>query len=568
MALVHPDNPRTTGPSDPLRVGLLVDSMTQPAWVERALRRMIEAGDSRFVIVVRNAAPAPDAPSSRAGSWWRNRRHILFAAYTRFDRRNLPIDNNPFAPVDVSAMLGGAPVIDVVPRQTRMTDTIEDCDLGRIRAAEPDVLIRLGFRILRGGILTAAPHGVWSYHHGDNARYRGGPPCFWEVIEDAPVTGIILQRLTETLDGGDVLYRSWGATNRYSVERNRVEAYWKGAEFLARALRRLRMDGALAPDDAPLTYGHRLYVAPRNAEMAKGIAGFASRRAAEKWRTLTEFQQWFLAYRYRTGIDATNVEPDLTPFRFTPILPPKDRFWADPFPVRIGSADFILFEDYPYASRRGVISVLELGPRGPVGGAQVVLSRDYHLSYPFAFTWRGEHWLLPESADVGRVELYRARRPPFDWDLESVLIDELPLADCTLAEIDGRWWMFATSAAMGASFWDELHLFHASSPLGPWTPHLRNPVVSDVRSARPAGALFRRGGRWYRPSQDCSRGYGSAMNLQRIVRLTESAYEEETVGRILPDWAPRLTGTHTINALGGLTVIDARRKVRWMSLRG
>jgi hypothetical protein len=125
--------------------------------------------------------------------------------------------------------------------------------------------------------------------------------------------------------------------------------------------------------------------------------------------------------------------------------------------------------------------------------------------------------------------------------------------------------MFANTAVAGASFWDELHLYHAPTPMGPWTPHRRNPVVSDVRSARPAGTLFQRSGAWYRPSQDCSRSYGSALNIQRILRLDESTYLEETVGRVAPDWAPGLTGVHTVNALGGLTVIDARGRVRqWL----
>ena len=139
--------------------------------------------------------------------------------------------------------------------------------------------------------------------------------------------------------------------------------------------------------------------------------------------------------------------------------------------------------------------------------------------------------------------------------------DVLALADCTLAEIGGTWWMFANSPVPGASYWDELHLFHAPSPIGPWTPHRLNPVVSDVRTARPAGALFQRGGAWYRPSQDSSGGYGSATNIQRIVRLDEHHYEEATVARLLPQWQPGLTGVHTVNALGGLTVIDVKRRI-------
>ena len=286
------------------------------------------------------------------------------------------------------------------------------------------------------------------------------------------------------------------------------------------------------------------------------------RRVSEKWRTLFSYDQWFLAYRRRGGLPDESREPDLSPFRFKSVMPPKDRFWADPFPMRVKGADFILFEDYPYATKRGVISALEMGPDGPKGAPQVVLSLDYHLSYPFLFEWRGEWFMIPETTDVGRVELYRATRAPSEWKLEQVLIEGMPLADCTLAEIEGRWWMFANSAAPGASFWDELHLFHAPTPLGPWTPHRRNPVVSDVRASRPAGGLFRSRGSWYRPAQDCSGGYGSAMNIQRIVRLDLLEYQQEHVARVSPDWMPGLTGTHTLNALGGLTVIDVKHRVR------
>jgi len=106
--------------------------------------------------------------------------------------------------------------------------------------------------------------------------------------------------------------------------------------------------------------------------------------------------------------------------------------------------------------------------------------------------------------------------------------------------------------------WDELHVFHADSPLGPWTPHPRNPVVSDVRRARPAGRLFRYNGAWYRPAQDCAAGYGAGLAIQRITRLDTERYEEAPVASLTPSWRSGLTGFHTVNAAGGLTVIDVR----------
>lgn len=75
----------------------------------------------------------------------------------------------------------------------------------RIRQKQLDVLIRFGFNILRGEILTAAKHGVWSYNHGDGDYYRGGPAHFWEVYEGNPISGAMLQVPTEELAAGTVL---------------------------------------------------------------------------------------------------------------------------------------------------------------------------------------------------------------------------------------------------------------------------------------------------------------------------------------------------------------------------
>src|SRR6266567_2602478 len=89
--------------------------------------------------------------------------------------------------------------------------------------------------ILAGEILTAARYGVWSYHHGDNDFYRGGPPHFWELCERAPLSGVILQVLTEELDGGVVLCKSLFATQpTVMVSRNRFAPYWGSTDLVIR----------------------------------------------------------------------------------------------------------------------------------------------------------------------------------------------------------------------------------------------------------------------------------------------------------------------------------------------
>jgi len=84
-----------------------------------------------------------------------------------------------------------------------------------------------------------------------------------------------------------------------------------------------------------------------------------------------------------------------------------------------------------------------------------------------------------------------------------------------------------------------------------------NPVVTDVRTSRPAGKLFLNEGKLYRPSQDCSGRYGNSFDINYIHTFSESEYVEENVKKVKPEWGENLMGTHTFNFDGGLTIIDA-----------
>lgn len=78
--------------------------------------------------------------------------------------------------------------------------------LEALRALEPEVLVLLGgFGIVRRPLLELTPGGVLSYHHGDMRRYRGQPPGFWEVYNGERSVGVTVQRLDESLDGGQPL---------------------------------------------------------------------------------------------------------------------------------------------------------------------------------------------------------------------------------------------------------------------------------------------------------------------------------------------------------------------------
>ncbi len=265
--------------------------------------------------------------------------------------------------------------------------------------------------------------------------------------------------------------------------------------------------------------------------------------------------RWFLAYRESPHDFVVNTLT-CTPNGLSIIPPPAGHFHADPCVFRHRGVDHVFFEDFDFATRRGVISWIQrLGP-GAFSPPQPVLERPYHLSYPFVFAFGDDVFMIPESSAVRRVELYRAADFPRRWELVKVLLDDVAAVDATLVEYAGRWWMFATVAEAESSTSDELFIYHAATPLDEWVPHAGNPVKSDVRSARPAGRLFVRQGALIRPAQNCSALYGGSVALCEVLELTPSIYRERVVADLGPLWTAGNSRFHTLSFSEGLEVID------------
>lgn len=70
---------------------------------------------------------------------------------------------------------------------------------------------------------------------------------------------------------------------------------------------------------------------------------------------------------------------------------------------------------------KGDIAAAESTDRGftwtPLG---VVLTEDWHLSYPFVFEHEGDIFMMPEGSRSGQLKLYRAVDFPNEWEVEQV----------------------------------------------------------------------------------------------------------------------------------------------------
>ena len=361
-------------------MGLLIDSFTQRKWIQKVISDIQSSGIADIVVVIKNEASSKQQPG-RLKSYWKNRNYLLYALYEKIDNRRVKLKPDAFEAIDVTAQLSDCPVIPVMPTMKAYSDWFPEDALKKIREFDLDVALCFGFRILKGEALRIARHGVWSFHHGDNLVNRGGPAGFWEVLDGIPVTGSILQVLNEDLDNGRVIYRSLSPTSdRFSVKANRNNLYWKSSAFVQRKLRDVAEGLPLCTPENELyrPYSNRLFRMPTNREMIPRLYRLGTKLVMNKFRHALNNEQWALAYRFRSGPG----DPNNTLYRFKNLLPPKESFWADPCVIHEEGRYYVFIEDYPYATAKGHISVIELDRQGIVNGPTKVLERDYHLSYP------------------------------------------------------------------------------------------------------------------------------------------------------------------------------------------
>ena len=514
----------------PRRLGLLVDSLIVPAWIARLATRLSTLEGVQVALIVDAGNPRSDDSS---------RRSLCLEKFLAFDERIQRGASGLFVPSDLKAALPNVPVFsagDVQKINSQRLDILVDfCSDDSAKRPE---------RVSRP---YTSRLGVWTWNSlapstGFHAVLRRKPLMTCSLVAHLP-------------SGEDKLLReAVFATDWISAARNRNHFFIKAAATLTWALKKLVLEGeekffagVQNLPVLPIQSRETLESAPRLGE----IAALTVKQAARKLEKFTRPRETWLLL---AGKSAGGLVPDWGQSR--PIVPPRDAYWADPMAVEREGRIHLFVEEYVRETRRGRIVCLTLDEAGRVDSRQVALERPYHLSYPFIFEYQNETYMLPETASRRAVELYHCTRWPDQWEFVRALMSDVYAVDTTLLEHGGRWWLFTNlMTEPGASSWDELHLFFADDPLtSNWTPHPLNPVISDVRTARPAGRIFTFHGNLHRPSQDSSRRYGCALNLNRIETLTERAYAETRLETIPP---PRgLLTTHTYARSGDWVFID------------
>jgi hypothetical protein len=530
-----------------IRVVILCRNYTFDSWEAECIREVLSLPNVQLVLLIAeegNTNSPPPFSSKLANYPYKN---FSWRFYDRF-RLKIPA----YESVSLEKELTGIPFISCRPElKGKYSQHFSAADIAKVKTHQPDVILRFAFNILRGEILTVAKYGVWSFHHADEQIIRGGPAAFWEIYNRMPVTGAILQRLTEKLDAGIMLRKGYFPTIFHSYKANLQQLLDGTKTWMKQAIIDISTGHSPAITGKPIETKARMFYFPRNFQMFR----FRNKLFFNKLRfhcgELFQPEKWNIGVLHQSPSDvlANGISEKI---HWLP-EPKANEYYADPFGWKQHGELKIVFEKYSYATQKGIIASSD-----SKGTIQPLLEAKVHLSYPFVIDREDQHAanrvILPESCAAKHIFCFDSADPKNG----KVLAENIAAVDVTPVHFNDRWWMFCALASEHSN--TELYIYHADNFEGPWLPHQNNPVKTDVRSSRPGGTPFILNGKLYRPAQDCSASYGAAIVINEVTELSQNAFAETEVKRIEPrkEWKYN-KGLHTFSIAGDNILIDAKR---------
>jgi hypothetical protein len=205
-------------------------------------------------------------------------------------------------------------------------------------------------------------------------------------------------------------------------------------------------------------------------------------------------------------------------------------FVADPFMVRVEDRWLMFFEVFNRTQNKGEIAFALSEDGYSWNYQQIILSADFHLSYPYVFECDSNWYMIPESCEANSVRLYQAKKFPDTWEFVSEILVGRRFVDASILNFDGLWWLFVGIEPTAETACNMLGLYYADHPSGEWIEHPMSPIVSNNSEiSRPAGRVRQIGDRLIRFAQDCTVTYGHNVTAIQIESLTKDQYLESKI---------------------------------------
>lgn len=501
-------------------MALLVNAPNQAGWIHEIVQFL--SRERGFRIAVLLIVHSEKMPSSGLSSY----PHRLLNTVARLENRMLAAPYRTQLEVyDLQKSVpADTPVLCLPLEQTDTDSVVTDIQqIDILQALKLDVILTLGVPVIRGELVKVATHGLWVLAYSDLAEKGDVVHAgFWEVYQRADHTTVKLWRVGLTEEADALLDMRSFNTKAFWLK-NRARALSLGNLMVLDMLRTLMRPIAHQPSVCNLQI-HTVMTRPAPAQ--RESASYLVRQA---WLASSLALRCMMKRNIRWQIGMCPIERQQMVSSNTVLLvPPKGRFFADPFVYTRQGQPFIFFEDYYFAERKGKISVATYVD-GKFNFLGVVLDLPYHLSFPYIFEYGNNIYMVPETSSNRTIELWKCIEFPMKWQRHTILMEDVSAVDTIVFPYGNRWWLFTNmDRTHGENYCDELFAFYADRPDSPnFAAHALNPIVNNPIKARNAGLILAPDGKVIRCAQ--TQGflhYGKGISLNRIEELTPDIYRE------------------------------------------
>lgn len=465
---------------------------------------------------------------------------LLLQYFSRYMSRLSVIDSTQ---QEASMLLGTMPI--ALPLDHDAGTIADVADLGNL-----DLILNLGSCPIDKKLLAKSRLGALQLDYQRGQMTSRAPVGFWETYYRMPFTKFSITKTSESRPNQEILLEGSFRT-QFSFLLNQTHLYKKSLAQLSQMLINILVtgdlpQGKLAPDAAKklLDIPSSVVTSTYYAKLIIRLGQKAVRRALkikEKWGLQIAQADWASA-------------ASISAIKFSA---PAGHFWADPFLYTREGRTYCFVEDFIFASKRAHISVLEISENGvqPLG---VALQEEFHLSFPYIFSYAGRTFMCPEASESNQIRIYECKEFPLRWELCKIAMKGISAADSMFFEHNGKWWLITSVDRTELNdHCSELCLFYADSPLADeWQPHPQNPLYVDANVGRNAGLIIENG-RILRAAQEQGFDqYGKASALYEIVKLDENEYKEVKLADLRHVRPKNCIASHHISTTGKFTVVD------------